>query len=51
MSFAVGWERVVTQIDDTHFKIKHLSDSSQDINIEMIDDGDGNIEWLGLTDA
>ena len=44
-----NYARVVKQIEDTHFLIKHLTDSRHDINVWMIDDVEGRaIEWDGL---
>ena len=40
LDFAI-YERKATQIDDTHFVIKHLNDSSKDHKLRMIEDVDG----------
>ena len=39
---------MATKIDDTNFVIKHLTDPTKNVEIEMFDDGEGNIEWDGL---
>ena len=46
------FENIATQLSATRFVLKHKTDSSEDMNIEMfIDEDDSKVEWDGLPSA
>ena len=46
------FENIATQLSATRFVLKHKTDSSKDMNIEMfIDEDDRKVEWDGLPNA